>query len=154
MTLLVAGACTILFATPSFVAVPVIVFLNTLTPALLTCSIIYRKGTLRTFCIGASFPAGLLLFTTGLILAMLLSLPAISLLRSLDDLINICDILSVSFRASAGAAWFMMVVIGSLAVAFGLPRPRSDEPREEYSETSIDRDSSDLENTEVDDTAI
>jgi hypothetical protein len=46
------------FSTPDGLAIPVLALTSVLVPAALTGGIVYGRGPLRAFCIGALFPTG------------------------------------------------------------------------------------------------
>ncbi len=54
--------CGLLFASPGFVGMLTLFFLYTAAPVALTITIVYGRGYLRTFAIGAMFPGGLAVF--------------------------------------------------------------------------------------------
>jgi len=60
MTLL-AVVCSGLFAGPQWLTAATAGLLTLIVPLVLTVTLIYGKGYLRTFCIGAIFPAGTIL---------------------------------------------------------------------------------------------
>ena len=64
MTVL-AVALSGIFAGPEWLSMLTALFLALATPIVLTIALIYGGGYLRTFCIGALFPAGLILFSLG-----------------------------------------------------------------------------------------
>lgn len=59
---LAAALCALLFAAPAFIAIPLLFVLTIAFPALLTVAIIYSRGALRAFCIGALFPVAVNLY--------------------------------------------------------------------------------------------
>ncbi len=64
MTVL-AVALSGIFAGPPWLSMLTALLLGLTTPVVLTTVLIYGRGYLRTFCIGALFPAGLILVSSG-----------------------------------------------------------------------------------------
>jgi len=54
-----------IFAGPPWLSLATGTFLGLMAPMVLTILLIYGRGYMRTFCIGALFPAGLFLYTLG-----------------------------------------------------------------------------------------
>ena len=62
VTTATAIACALLFPMPSWIAIPLMLFISVaVLPATWTTVIIYGRGYRRTFGIGAMFPAGILM---------------------------------------------------------------------------------------------
>ena len=59
LTTVVAVVCSGLFAPVAYVVVATIAGLIVLVSVALTVAVIYARGYLRTFCVGAIFPAGM-----------------------------------------------------------------------------------------------
>ena len=126
LTAVVAVACSVLFVLPLIVAVPVLLLLVIAVPAVLTTKVVYGTGYQRTFCIGALFPAGVVLFATawfpGLWLANVPPTP-----RSLSDFADWTGKIGDYYRCLVGMSWVLSVVVGSLCVAvrwLGEKRPK------------------------------
>ncbi len=68
MTAVVAVVCTLFFSIPPVVATPLMIVLMVTLPAVLTTVLVYGRGYQRTFCLGAIFPAGIMLLCTSLML--------------------------------------------------------------------------------------
>jgi len=61
LTTAAAIACAVFFTLPPWVSIVAAVCVVISMPAVLTVMLVYGRGYTRTFCIGALFPAGLLL---------------------------------------------------------------------------------------------
>jgi len=68
MTAVVAVVCTLFFSMPPEIATPVMIVIMVTLPAVLTTVLVYGRGYQRTFCLGAIFPAGIMLLCTSLML--------------------------------------------------------------------------------------
>ena len=79
-----AMLCSILFSLPTWLAELAVVFLVISTAAALTVTLIYGRGYVRTFCIGALFPAGVCLLSSTYGLEMIYDV-LIAFLRSDDE---------------------------------------------------------------------
>jgi len=119
LTLVVAVALALLVGVPSVVAVPIMLFLAAAVPAVLTAGVVYGRGYLRAFCIGALFPTGLLLYTTGWLFGLVLvqgGPPRLNELETLAQWVEFFEEIGPSYRAYAAAAWASSLLAGSLCV--------------------------------------
>jgi hypothetical protein len=61
----VAVGCSVIFAMPEWVAIPILIFCMIVLPAVLTTIMVYGTTRQRTFAIGAFFPAGFMALWLG-----------------------------------------------------------------------------------------
>ena len=116
-TLAVASALTLLVVVPVVIAVPVIIFLSMAVPAVLTVGLVYGESSVRTFCIGALFPTGVLLYATGWILGLsTLEPPSTSDLESFSQWVEFFEEIAAPYRVYAGSSWVSSIVIGLICV--------------------------------------
>ncbi len=112
VTALVAFCCATLFTLPNTVAV-LLLALAVVLPALLTTFLVYGGGYLRTFCIGALFPAGVALYPSAWFLAYLLMATA-------DRNMYWEQLAGAEFahlcRWIAGTSWVFAIVVGLMCV--------------------------------------
>lgn len=113
LTAVVAFACAVLFALPNVVAVPLLLATAVALPAVLTTLVVYGSGYLRTFCIGALFPAATVLYTTGWVLAYNLLFRGDTYVdwavMAAEDAARLC-------RWYAGTSWVLGLVVGLMCV--------------------------------------
>ena len=109
LTTCMAFACAVLFAFPDMVTVPLLLALTIALPAVLTTFTIYGSGYLRTFCIGALFPATTTLCAVVYFLGYLLIMVAFD--SSVGDVLVLEDPDSV-YRWCAGTSWVFTIVVG------------------------------------------
>ena len=104
-----AMALAVLVSFPSTIAVPVLICLTIAIPAVLCVVAIYGSGYQRTFCIGALFPTGIMLYTTGWLMGLsLFEPPSTSDLKTLEEWLAFLDDVSVPYRLYVGSAWLSM----------------------------------------------
>ena len=112
-----AMALAILVSFPDPIAVPVLICLTITIPAILCVVAIYGSGYQRTFCIGALFPTGTMLYATGWLMGLsLIEAPSVSDLNTLKQWLAFFDEVGVPYRVYVGAAWLLAMVIGAMAV--------------------------------------
>jgi hypothetical protein len=113
LTACVAFACTVLFAVPDPVAVPLLLALTIGVPAVLTTFIVYGGSYLRTFCIGALFPAAIALYASGWFLGYWL-------LATADGYADWGEFTTEDFggvyRWYGGTSWLLAIVVGLICV--------------------------------------
>ena len=111
LTACVAVACTVLFAVPDPLAVPLLLALTIAVPAVLATFVIYGRGYLRTFCIGALFPTATALYASAWFLGFCL------LDADVSDWYELAtEDAAVVYRWYAGISWVLAVVIGLICV--------------------------------------
>ena len=133
-----SGVCValfLLFAAPSTVAVPLLVLISVSLAALVTTGLVYGRGNIRAFCIGAMFPAG----ATVIGLIWLLCAWFISSafgrfgggpppeVHDFPSLFAHFDTFAFTLRVWSAASWIMGLVAGlvSLAVRMALQPKRN-----------------------------
>ena len=134
LTTAVAIACAVFFTLPPWVSVVAAVCVVISMPAVLTVMLIYGRGYTRTFCIGALFPAGVLLSPiastyTFQIVAELLN----EVFDSLEPNIAVLVSLNIYFAVVLGNG-LLAVGVRRLMEA-GQPTPPRPSPTDEASET-------------------
>ena len=123
LTTCVAVACTLLFAVPDPVVVPLLLAVTIALPAVLTTFIVYGGSYLRTFCIGALFPAATALYASAWFLGFFL-------MGSAEDLAVVeSGTFERTYRWYAGTSWLLAIVVGLICVGAcwlvaGKKRPR------------------------------
>ena len=110
-----AVGCALLFAAPSYVAVPALIFLNVAVPAVLTAGVVYGCGTWRAFCIGGLFPSSLTLYTIGWMLGLSF-FEGPGDVYSPDSWRDFAEDISATCRIYAGVSWAMTIVVGLIVV--------------------------------------
>lgn len=108
----VAVACSLLFSTSSIVSAVIILLVNVAWSGVLVSMLVYTRGYLQTFCVGALIPASiLLLFSTG---------TGIDLCQSFSsdyrDYRGYTSRYDLGFRIAMGVWWLGIVLSGLLAV--------------------------------------
>lgn len=113
LTLVMALACSVFFSMPAVAGLLLLWAFSMILPAVLTIIIVYGRGYLRAFCIGAMFPAVLPLFPVAM-LADRLFLEPNSINFYLPRLTE--DINWLWFRVYVGSFWILSVIIGLICV--------------------------------------
>ena len=113
--LVFAIGCALLFSTPSYIAVPALIFLSVALPAGLAAGVVYTRDAWRAFCIGGLFPSGLLLYSTGWLLGLSV-LEAPGSIRNISDWTKFSDQIGQLYRFYSGSIWVMIVLIGAMVV--------------------------------------
>lgn len=109
----VSVVLAVMFTLPDTPAGFVLLFTSFALPAGLTVVLIYRPGYLRTFCIGALFPAGTLL---GGLALVLVAIVIDNGLPTPDELAALADGIGSAGRAFVGFVWVLSLLTGLLAV--------------------------------------
>ena len=110
LTLVVALACSLFFSIPAVAGLPLLLAFSMVLPAVLATIAIYGRGYQRTFCIGAMFPAGVLLFTLGFLHILILDGPASGFIRFTDDA------RWLGLRVIVGGSWGLSLLAGLICV--------------------------------------
>ncbi len=113
-TLAVACSLALLVVAPAMIAVPGIIFLAVAVPAVLTVGIVHGHGAMRTFCIGALFPTGALLYCSSWMFVLALVEP--DEFASFSDWLEFSENVGHPFRVYAGTAWILSVIVGCICV--------------------------------------
>ena len=113
---LFAVACALLTSAPSYVAVPSFVVIHLLLPAYLTSCVIYWKGGVRAFCIGALFPATLMFLITAWHVGFALLEVRASVWRP-ALMLQYFERTHYQFRFLALGTWMLSIVSGAMVVA-------------------------------------
>jgi hypothetical protein len=101
-----AVLCSLIFSGYAWVCLLTMTFLGVLAPMVLTVGLIYGRGKTRTFCIGALFPAGVVMCLDVFYLFYLLLEPrSIWLMMELDERV-----------ARDTAPYLFFTVMGALAL--------------------------------------
>lgn len=116
-TVIVSAALAVLVVLPEFISVPVTICLAVVVPAVVLTVAIYGRGYFRTFCMGALFPMGLLLYTTGWVLGLsLVNPPGVGDLDSLASWLKFFDKFGGPYRIYTGCSWILAVLVGMACV--------------------------------------
>ena len=105
----------LLFSTPNFIALPLLILVAVALPATLAAGTVYMRGTWRAFCIGGLFPSGLMLYITGWMLSLSI-FEGPGRIRSVPAWVEYCDEVTLQYRVYAGSSWAMIVLIGSVVI--------------------------------------
>ena len=113
ITVMVAVSCSIFFRMPNVPATFAMLAVSLALPAVLTTVLIYARGYRRTFCLGALFPAGVLLVCSSL----MIMIHAISAAQNnIAIWIEFADKVGPYYRPFVGTAWVASILIGVLCV--------------------------------------
>jgi hypothetical protein len=123
-----AVGCALLFSTPNYIAVPALLFVVVVLPALLTAGVIFGGRGLRAFCIGALFPTGLMLYATGWLLGLSL-IEGPTRLDDPSDWMDFVERVDFPLRLYAAGSWVMALLIGALVAFIGYWATSSDQER-------------------------
>lgn len=104
-----AIAYALLFSTPPFVALPCLLALSIMLPALLTAGLIYGNGPSRAFCIGGLFPGGMMLVITVFTLWA-------GVMGGYRPLSNPTADLADMFRILSVISWTLIIFVGACTV--------------------------------------
>jgi hypothetical protein len=131
VTAFLAVSCSLLFASPGWVRVAGALCLTLILPAMLTVLLVYGRGYVRTFCIGAVFPSGITLLSTAVILAYITFAIAFNTARIWQALGTLEDV-GYSPAIFVGISWGLSVLVGLIGVGvrWSIEGPRRYQQRE------------------------
>jgi hypothetical protein len=125
----VAVSCSLMFTMPNAPATVALLAVSLALPAVFTTVLIYGRGYRRTFCLGALFPAGVMLVCSSL---MILIHAISAYMNEIDIWVQFADKVGPYYRPFVGTAWVASILIGLLCVLVRLLTERSNRIAEKY----------------------
>jgi hypothetical protein len=116
----VGVALFLMFASPNEVAVPLLVLISVSVAALVTTGLVYGRGNIRAFCIGAMIPAGATVIGLIWLLCMWFMSTSFGTPPEVIDFPSLFahfEAFAFTLRVWSAASWIMGLVAGTVSVA-------------------------------------
>jgi hypothetical protein len=113
LTAMAGVAAAVLFAVPKYYAFPIIIFLTIALPPLLATVLVYGNRWQRSFCLGAIFPAGIMLWCTLSTFVWYFDVHFETWAEFYESLVYQYSL----YRVYAGVSWVLSITIGLFTLA-------------------------------------